>query len=86
MSIPPVVEPVESSVVEPVETPFRPALSRVSQSARGLTSVATTRRECAARCRAWTPHPVPRSRARETGSRSVSWAREVAAGLMPSPW
>ena len=55
-------------------------------TARALMSVATTRSEWAARCRACTPQPVPRSRERPTGSRRVSCASEVAAGVMPSTW
>ena len=59
---------------------------RHPQRRAALMSVATTASAWVARCSAWTPHPVPRSRARPTGSRSVSWASEVAAGLMPSTW
>ena len=65
---------------------LRAALNSAAHTARALMSVATTASAWVARCSAWTPHPVPRSRARETGSRSVSWASEVAAGLMPSTW
>ena len=56
------------------------------RSARALTSVATTDALWAARWRAWTPQPVPRSSERPTGSRIVSWASDVDAGLMPSTW
>ena len=65
---------------------LRAALNSAAHTARALMSVATTASAWVARCSAWTPHPVPRSRARATGSRSVSWASEVAAGLMPSTW
>ncbi len=62
------------------------AFSRVIARARSLTSVATTSPTCSARCSAWTPQPVPRSRARPTGSRTVSWASDEEAELMPSTW
>ncbi len=67
-------------------TSLSAALKRARRSARGLTSVATTSALCRARCSAWTPQPVPRSSDRCTGSRSVSWARDVEAELMPSTW
>ena len=77
--------PATGSQSEPVadvdpSTSLRAALKPVIARARGLTSVATTSSACAARCRAWTPQPVPRSSARATGSRTVSWASEVEAG------
>ena len=43
-------------------TSLSAALKRARSSARWLTSVATTRSAWPARCRAWTPQPVPRSR------------------------
>ena len=67
-------------------TSLSAALNRAMPSARWLTSVATTRPLCAARCSACTPQPVPRSRLCSTGARTVSWASEVEAGLMPSTW
>ena len=45
-------------------TPLSSALRRVIRRARSLTSVATTVSQWSARCRAWTPQPVPRSSAR----------------------
>ena len=67
-------------------TSLRAALKAVTASARGFTSVATTSSAWAERWSAWTPQPVPRSRARPTGSRRVSWASEVDAGLTPRTW
>ena len=45
--------------------------------------MATTSSAWPERCSAWTPQPVPRSSARATGSRTVSWASDVDAGLTP---
>ena len=77
-------EPSRTSTRSP--TSLRAALNRAMPSARWLTSVATTWPLCAARCSACTPQPVPRSRLVPAGTRTVSWAREVEAGLMPSTW
>ena len=76
-------EPARTSTLP---TPLRAALSRVIRSARSLTSVATTTSLWSARCSAWTPQPVPRSSDRPTGSRIVSCASDVDAGLMPRTW
>ena len=67
-------------------TPLIAAVSRVRSVARRLTSVATTSVAWVARCRACTPQPVPRSSARPTGGRTVSWASEDEASLMPSTY
>lgn len=63
--------PSRTSTVTSLSRAVRDAIAR----ARGLTSVATTSRACWARCIACTPQPVPMSRARPTGSRTVSFAR-----------
>src|SRR3712207_9090251 len=51
------------------------SLNRVTASARGLTSVATTRPPWVARCRAWTPQPVDRKSTRLNSSHAnISYA------------
>ena len=52
--------------------------------ARGFRSEATTRRLCADACRAWTPHPVPRSKALEISRRMVAPANAIVDALTPS--
>ena len=52
--------------------------------ARGLMSVAITCSAWPARCRLCTPQPVPRSSARPTGRRMVSWASVAEAADTPS--
>ena len=64
-------------------TPLRSALNAVTFNARGLMSVATTRRACCAASRAWTPVPVPRSSAASTGRRIVNCASRTVGALIP---
>lgn len=63
--------------------PDRARVSAVMCRARGLRSVAVTRVACRAACSAWIPEPVPRSRAAETGVRTVIPASVVDAPPTP---
>ncbi len=82
--------PATGSSIEPARTSqsasSRAALNRANASARSDRSVTTTSSACPSRCSAWTPHPVPRSRARSTCGRGVHDARVVEAPPMPSTW
>ncbi len=60
---------------------------KVAQAlARGLRSEATTRELCADACRAWTPHPVPRSKAAEISLRIVAPTSDIVDALIPRTW
>lgn len=65
-------------------TPFTTAFSAAKATARSLRSVAVTLSACSARPSAWTPQPVPRSRALPTGARSVASMRSFEAPPIPS--
>ncbi len=67
-------------------TPFSSALSRANPRARSEMSVATTRRAQRRACRAWMPHPVPRSSTESTGSGSCSPLSVTDAPPTPSTW
>ena len=82
--------PATGSSIEPSTTsqssPLSSALNRANASARVEMSVTVTCPACQPRCRACTPHPVPRSSARSTAGRGVHEASVVEAPPMPRTW
>ncbi len=72
--------------VSMLSAPLSAALNAAKASARGFTSVATTRSACAASRIAWIPFPVQRSSARSPCPRMVRWASATDGRWTPGTW